>query len=367
MAEAATTASTPEDRAAAMRAFLQRAEVRLSTLHRVGAGFISGAGLLVLLPVVASQILPSIAQGLAAAAGDDPARLYAAGTVVLLTMALPIYALYLLLRDVTQFYFTPHHPGQPHKNLFLPSFSVAAISYPQDEPGKEAIKDIEEQGPFRRQILSPRKEENRNLDTLLRRYQQELIPKSRLERLETPPNFAIPTDKARLYAALAIAGYADRSLIEETARMELSLARQATLLRRLLLLYVKAFLLSVGALLALTAVLVAVRIERNPWWLAVVLGIVWSWTTIAPYVVARPMDWIYRLESAERTEKAVFHDEHLMQFERIVTVMCAATGVLAAAAWGLCEATVYGNAVAVLLGIAAVFHGAWLLRQSQGR
>src|SRR5690606_8520058 len=35
----------------AMRAFLQRSEVRISTIHRVAVGFLSGAGLLFLFPV----------------------------------------------------------------------------------------------------------------------------------------------------------------------------------------------------------------------------------------------------------------------------------------------------------------------------
>src|SRR5258708_10646405 len=35
----------------AMRAYLQRCEVRLSTLHRIATAFIGGAGLLLLIPV----------------------------------------------------------------------------------------------------------------------------------------------------------------------------------------------------------------------------------------------------------------------------------------------------------------------------
>lgn len=54
------------------RAYLQRAETRLSTLHRVAGAFISGAGLLTLLA----------------------------------SLALPILALYLLIRDLILFYFT---------------------------------------------------------------------------------------------------------------------------------------------------------------------------------------------------------------------------------------------------------------------
>ena len=39
------------DERAATRAFVARCEVRLSTLHRIAVGMLSGAGLLVVLPV----------------------------------------------------------------------------------------------------------------------------------------------------------------------------------------------------------------------------------------------------------------------------------------------------------------------------
>ena len=41
----------PDERAA-IRAFLQRCEVRLSTVHRVATALLSGAGLMVLLPAI---------------------------------------------------------------------------------------------------------------------------------------------------------------------------------------------------------------------------------------------------------------------------------------------------------------------------
>src|SRR4051794_10842436 len=44
----------------AMRSYLQRSEVRLSTMHRVAVGFISGAGLLFLFPVFVKDGVLSI-------------------------------------------------------------------------------------------------------------------------------------------------------------------------------------------------------------------------------------------------------------------------------------------------------------------
>jgi predicted membrane metal-binding protein len=57
---------TADDRAA-MRAFLQRCEVRLSTAHRVATALLSGAGILVLLPALerdsVMQVLRSLLAG----------------------------------------------------------------------------------------------------------------------------------------------------------------------------------------------------------------------------------------------------------------------------------------------------------------
>ena len=59
--------SLTTDERAAMRAFLQRCDVRLSTMHRVATALLSGAGILVLLPAVERdavlQVLRSLLVG----------------------------------------------------------------------------------------------------------------------------------------------------------------------------------------------------------------------------------------------------------------------------------------------------------------
>src|SRR4051794_34504074 len=55
----------PDDREDAVeyRAYLQRGETRLSTLHRVAGAFLSGAGLLTLLPVLLSSTFTTLLAG----------------------------------------------------------------------------------------------------------------------------------------------------------------------------------------------------------------------------------------------------------------------------------------------------------------
>ena len=58
------------DERAAARAFVARCEVRLSTVHRIAVGMLSGAGLLVVLPVVARDSVTGVIGDLTAPVVD---------------------------------------------------------------------------------------------------------------------------------------------------------------------------------------------------------------------------------------------------------------------------------------------------------
>ncbi len=68
------TPITDEDSRAAMRAFLQRSEVRLSTVHRVGQALLGGSALVLLLPLFLRDGFPKLTTLLIAAhdAGQSP-------------------------------------------------------------------------------------------------------------------------------------------------------------------------------------------------------------------------------------------------------------------------------------------------------
>src|ERR1700710_896363 len=108
---------------AAMRAFLQRAETRISTFQRVGGAFISGAGLLVLLPLL---ITNSFSRVIAAALSDDR------NLLLLLPYAfsvfLPLYALLKLIEDLIRFYFSPIHHGDAPQ-ISLSKFSLSGLAF----------------------------------------------------------------------------------------------------------------------------------------------------------------------------------------------------------------------------------------------
>ena len=103
------TAIDTEKGTEAFRAFLQRAEVRLSTMHRIASAFISGAGLLLLLPLFRRDSLSAIVRvswselSLLRSAGGGW-ELYTFSLLFVLSafvvLFVPIYSMYLLLKDV---------------------------------------------------------------------------------------------------------------------------------------------------------------------------------------------------------------------------------------------------------------------------
>ena len=129
-----------------MRAYLQRSEVRLSTMHRIAVGFLGGAGLLFLLPVflkdgvlILMRSMLDYASVVALSAFSSPEQigitiaLYI-GLIVpfLISVSIPAIALLLLLKDIARFYFTGHPPGFP-SDLFNPRLVLTGIAFSPDE------------------------------------------------------------------------------------------------------------------------------------------------------------------------------------------------------------------------------------------
>jgi hypothetical protein len=122
----------PLEDAAEYRAYLQRGETRLSTFHRVAGSFISGAGLLTLLPVLINQTFSGLfaAMVFVSMPGLPPAggwQRWLALVPVLASIALPLVALYLLIRELTTFYFTARSFRQDSSKRQYPRFILSGI------------------------------------------------------------------------------------------------------------------------------------------------------------------------------------------------------------------------------------------------
>ena len=107
------------DERAGVRAYLQRSEVRLSTTHRVASALLSGAGLMVLLPAVERDSVVTVVQALLTGRIDAVHLLLVAAVTA--SLALPFTALWLVLRDLTQFYFHANHLRHAPGETFTPA------------------------------------------------------------------------------------------------------------------------------------------------------------------------------------------------------------------------------------------------------
>lgn len=296
----------------AMRAYIQRSEVRLSTLHRVATAFISGAGLLLLIPVFFKDAIDSLLVVLLSQAGNQFSSLGGLwGWLLtallflcllyplLLSLVIPLYGVYLLLKDMVHFYFTIYTPGFS-KDLYNPTFALTGIMFSVDESAA-AKRDVMryQYETTRMGFMIPFSKERSELyfDTIINRTDGHIIPASRdLEKLKTldvlPPEYDENAVK-RFNAALGIARSLDRTLVEEVAVTEMALVRHVLYLRRLVLRYVKTLLMFLWTTIISFMILPLLRDPHFPPLVILSLGYL-VWALAVMRVMNFPIYWIYR-------------------------------------------------------------------------
>lgn len=367
-----------EDERAAMRAYLQRAEVRLSTMHRIAGVFLNGAGLLFLLPVFLRDAFVRIAKS--ALTFGDPLLQVLATALLFAVLGIPLWALYLLIKDIINFYFTAYHAGL-RERFFHPRLVLSGIAFSDDEARPE-VKDAIIASQQTRDMLSfivPQDQEDRKTYLrILSATQNQIIPERRLKYM--PSERDELNEDVRLFdAALGLAGVVDRSLIEEVAKMEMSLARHAISLRHLVLRYSKALLLFL-----LTTVILVVSAEllapstngtqpipggtggQFPQTDEVGLLLLYAtfvlWAFLTPLLVTRPISWIYRFAAKNLTR--INSDHQLLVFERTVMVVSIVAFAVASCLTAMATATLFGwkqqYAIALALFVSIGFGWFWL-------
>jgi hypothetical protein len=367
----------------ALRAFLGRAEVRLSTMHRVAVGFISGAGLLLLLPIFFKDATLSIVRAVLGYTPTLPPTVGAGGIVFLvilylfllypfiLSLSIPIIALILLIKDIVRFYFTGHAPGFPDE-FFNPRFALSGIAFSPDESerAKAAIMAAQYNSNLINFVLPHDEKKSEYFGELIDEKRM-IIPVSRkLPRLVKMGIAEIPSGKPfealtendkvlikapanrhsgdhnertvkeidRFNAALGLAGFLERDLYEEAAKSEVSLVRHAINLRRLVLRYAQALLIFIWTMGVTLAMLPFLELpQRFPIPSVIAVGyLIWSLCT--PFVVGLPVYWLVRLSSRPMRAAALRemrkHDG-LADFENKVKLMCYFSLVTSILALGL--------------------------------
>lgn len=311
---------TDADRAA-IRSFLQRAETRLSTVHRVASAMLSGAGLVVLLPAIQRDTVVNVQRTLLTGPVTGVDVLLAGS--VLMSVLVPLIALALVLKDLTSFYFHANHlgaPGQPGE--FAPRFTLTGLKLPADDLTPEARTALERsrRQPSLMELLVPDNDATRaQIDARMDVY--EIGTKEE------------PDDHARAAGLFALTAAESRSLAEEVAKIEYGMARHVLGIQNIVLRYAKALL----ALLAtvMSTYVAAAVVESGPLdagarvWVAAVLMV---WTVLAVAAVVTPLRWIeQRLRADGAIRTAAARDQELTTVER-TTIGLAVAGHLAAGA-----------------------------------
>jgi hypothetical protein len=306
-----------ENERSAMRAYLQRAEVRLSTMHRIAGVFLNGAGLLFLLPVFLRDAFVRVAK--IAFTFGDPLPRGLATALLLAMLGIPLLALYLLIKDIVNFYFTAYHAGL-RERFFHPRLILSGVAFSDDEARpevKNAIIASQQTKDMLSFIVPQDQEDRKTYQRILAATQNQIIPDKRLKYM--PDKRDELNEEVCLFdAALGLAGVVDRSLIEEVAKMEMSLTRHAISLRHLVLRYSKALLLFLltTVILVVSAEILApsttgtqpvpggtgVQSPQTDEALRLLLLCVTFvlWAVLTPWLVRRPISWIYRF-AAERS------------------------------------------------------------------
>jgi hypothetical protein len=315
------------DEQAAVRAFLQRCEVRLSTLHRTATALLSGAGLLVVLPVVARDSITGILRSLVIGERTalDAVLLVAMGAMLLL----PVAALWLLFRDLTRFYFHANHVGEGDDATFTLRFTLTSLRLPVDELGPASSIELQRarRASGAVELLVPANQQSRQrIDRQLHVYDA-----GRSRRIET--------DHDRAEAMFELAAAHSRTLLEEVAKIEHGMARHTLRLQGIVLRYVKALLALLVTAAAVYAGDAAVAdglaagygVEATEAvWLA---GVLLVWAPAVVIAVTSPVRWIEQLaRSDSSTETAVANDPELTLVERVSLRIAVLAGVFAGAA-----------------------------------
>jgi len=321
MDEAPAVALT-EDERVALRAFLQRAEVRLSTVHRTATALLSGAGVLVLLPALGRDAIVDVV-GALLDDGITPVRvLLAAATLVVLAAILMV--IWLLLIELTRFYFFSNHLQSERGATFTPRFTLTSLRLPRDELSAEGRRGLQEEraDPRTVDLLVP------DNDRARRRIDDQVAAYEGLGRSSSA------SDLDRADALLVLAGARDRDLLNEVVKVEYGMARHVLRVQVVVLRYIKALLVVlVSLLLMFTLAAITGRApELGPTAQRLLAAALALWAPAVLVLASSPVRWLGMLLRREgAVSSGIRYDRELTRLERVVAWFSAAVALLAAA------------------------------------
>jgi hypothetical protein len=237
---------------------------------------------------------------------------------VLASITMPLAALYLLIRDLILFYFTARTFKREGKGLIYPRFVLSGIMVSEASlDGSVEMLRTARDDEYVQDLLVP------SPSKLRRRMMKDAQSIGDLTSLTMNDNEAYVSDSLQQYVLRQTASHV-RTLPEEAAKMEASIARHLRFLRGLVLRYANAFLLTIATtvvtiaasgVLTLLRPVDTVKLEAvNPQyvWLSTLI-IYAGWGLVAVAIVRRPVFWLYADTSNTKTKRT---PQSLLNFER---------------------------------------------------
>ena len=336
-----------EDSRAAMRAFLQRSEVRLSTIHRVAQALLGGSALVLLLPLFIRDGFPKLTALLISCYDARQSWVSTSGIAVaaVLSIVLPVAAIFLLVGDLLGFYFTSNTfgaLGAEHGRTtprFNPRFIIPGLGFNDDELSDEmrVALDAGRRDEWTKALLVPRTLDDAGWRDRFDTRMHDIWGFTAAEGFEG--------DDDRLRQSFRLAGLnRDRTLAGDVARTEALLARHVLTLRIVVLRYTKALLLIISTTVATLAAAAfiedAARVDPTggrfeagfPYRYLFLVGAVYVfWAPLAARSVTAPLRVIQRHTPGVGKYQDVYLDKRMTQFES-ATVFATLLGLIGASA-----------------------------------
>ena len=377
MSPAPGTAVDDAESRAALRAFLQRAEVRLSTIHRVGQALLGGSALVLLLPLFIRDGFPRMATLLMSTyEAGQWVLLVGIGLAAALSIVLPVVAIYLLVSDLLGFYFTSNTfgapgagPDAPRRTVFNPRFIIPGLGFNDDEltPATRAALDEGRDDEWTKALLVPRSQDDAGwrdrFDTRMYEVWGKEIPGE-------------DGDNERLRQSSRLAGLNHvRTLAHDVARTEALLAKHVLSIRVAVLRYTKALLLLISTTVAILAAsgLVEQALAQDPTggafpdgfpprstFLVALVYVLWA--PFAARSVTAPLRMIQRHTPGVGRYEDVYADQRTTQFESATVaatfvVLVGAASAMVVSGWWASGAA--GLAIGIALAVVGL--GLWAL------
>lgn len=309
----------------------------MSTLHRTAACLLGGAAVMLLLPLffptAPAALLASV---LRIRGASEPAAILLASAMGI-TFGVPIWGFILIVADLIGFFFTGHRfdvSGEDDQivetAVFNPRLALHSMLAPNAELPLAAYTKLIEKRQELLAVLLPEDDDWRA------RFDDRMHQIFRID-----PDVSL-SNESRLGYAFRLAVSVPRTLLEEAAKMELSLTKHILLLRIGQLRFFKTLLLV--PITVLTAILATSLIandrtvpgaaDNSALELVQLIGVFLAWGPLAVGAVGSPNRWIYRMSPGVGTVNDVYDDPRMVRFENGVVFLATINAVLLTAAAG---------------------------------